>query len=161
MLFTDGYAAEPAIAEPVKTFPAVRVDEWPDRIQGDSAWEPADFASEADYTLFLSQDEVAEVRAALLHFNSRFGAHNQGPLSPIPPPPPGLSHRISPIVPTSTRQPANPHLPPSPSLAFHQASTSTGTRSLRPTSRSRHSAPSCGRRRPTCTAGAASPSSAA
>lgn len=46
--------------------------EWPAEVEGDLAWGPASFASEDDYTLVLNEDEVAEVRSGLQHFNGWF-----------------------------------------------------------------------------------------
>ncbi|EAQ84189.1 hypothetical protein CHGG_10593 [Chaetomium globosum CBS 148.51] len=43
--------------------------EWPVKLEGDLAWGPASFASEDDYTLVLTEDEVLEVRSGLQHFN--------------------------------------------------------------------------------------------
>ncbi len=43
---------------------------WPASVEGDLAWGPTSFESEDDFTLTLTEDEVAEVRSGLEHFNS-------------------------------------------------------------------------------------------
>ena len=44
--------------------------DWPAAVEGDLAWGPAAFDSEADFTLTMTESEVSEVRLALEHFNS-------------------------------------------------------------------------------------------
>ncbi len=44
--------------------------DWPAAVEGDLAWGPASFDSEADFTLSMTEGEVSEVRLALEHFNS-------------------------------------------------------------------------------------------
>ncbi|KAK4238377.1 hypothetical protein C8A03DRAFT_43887 [Achaetomium macrosporum] len=43
--------------------------QWPTEVGGDLAWGPSSFASPDDYTLTLTEREIAEVRSALQHFN--------------------------------------------------------------------------------------------
>ncbi|KAK3936613.1 hypothetical protein QBC46DRAFT_366801 [Diplogelasinospora grovesii] len=47
-----------------------RVQEWPQEMKGDLCWESEHFASEQDYALVLSRDEISEIRDALQHFTS-------------------------------------------------------------------------------------------
>ncbi|KAL2258489.1 hypothetical protein VTK26DRAFT_8180 [Humicola hyalothermophila] len=42
---------------------------WPARMEGGLAWGPDSFASEDDYTLTLTNEEVSEVKDGLQHFN--------------------------------------------------------------------------------------------
>jgi hypothetical protein len=44
--------------------------DWPAAVEGDLAWGPTSFGSEDDFTLTLTESEVAEVKCGLEHFNS-------------------------------------------------------------------------------------------
>ncbi|KAK4455198.1 hypothetical protein QBC34DRAFT_445463 [Podospora aff. communis PSN243] len=44
--------------------------DWPARMGGDACWGPSTFRSNNDFVFTLSQDDVAEVRGAVRHFNS-------------------------------------------------------------------------------------------
>lgn len=46
-----------------------RCSEWPAQMKGELCWEPTTFKSKEDFTLTLTEEELAEVRAALQHFN--------------------------------------------------------------------------------------------
>ncbi|KAL1842469.1 hypothetical protein VTJ49DRAFT_5206 [Mycothermus thermophilus] len=43
---------------------------WPAKLEGPLVWRPDSFVSEDDYTLALTEDEIAEVRAGLKHFKN-------------------------------------------------------------------------------------------
>lgn len=43
--------------------------EWPNQMEGDACWDSSTFQSEEDFILVLDEDEVAEVRGAVRHFN--------------------------------------------------------------------------------------------
>ncbi|KAK0634456.1 hypothetical protein B0T17DRAFT_586269 [Bombardia bombarda] len=46
-----------------------RSSDWPTEVMGDISWDSTSFASDEDFTLVLSKDDVVEVRAGLQHFN--------------------------------------------------------------------------------------------
>ena len=43
--------------------------DWPAQMEGGLVWGPESFASEEDYTLIFTEEEVSEVKAGLEHFN--------------------------------------------------------------------------------------------
>jgi hypothetical protein len=46
-----------------------RVNEWPQIMRGDLAWDSQTLPSDEDTILSLTEDEVEEVKAAVQHFN--------------------------------------------------------------------------------------------
>jgi len=49
----------------------IRTQDWPRQLHGDMAWEPSQLADEDEHTLCLTEAELAEIRDALAHFNSK------------------------------------------------------------------------------------------
>ncbi len=44
--------------------------DWPAQMTGDPVWDASSFQSAEDYTITMTEAEVAEVKAGLNHFNS-------------------------------------------------------------------------------------------
>jgi hypothetical protein len=47
-----------------------KLSTWPEEMHGELAWDSTSFPDEQDHTWILDENEKAEIRAALRHFNS-------------------------------------------------------------------------------------------